>query len=88
MLLLILILLFAGFVVVRFFILDKQNAFGRLKIISSPTASVFINSTAVGKTPYEEKYKVGEYLLKLIPEGTATETAPSVTVTPAVAPAT
>lgn len=76
MLLLILILLFAGFVVVRFFILDKQNAFGRLKIISSPTASVFINSTAVGKTPYEEKYKVGEYLLKLIPEGTATETAP------------
>jgi hypothetical protein len=30
---------------------------------------------AIGKTPFDEKYKVGEYLLKLIPEGAATETA-------------
>lgn len=74
-LLLVLILLFAGFVGVRFFILDKQNAYGRIKINSSPTTSVFINSMVIGKTPYDDKYKVGEYLLKLIPEGTATETA-------------
>ena len=74
-LLLILILLFAGFVLVRFFILDTQNAYGRIKINSSPTASVFINNMVIGKTPYDDKYKVGEYLLKLIPEGTATETA-------------
>lgn len=74
-LLLVLILLFAGFVIVRFFVLDKQNAYGKLKIISSPTASVFINNMIIGKTPYEDKYKVGEYLLKLIPEGAATETA-------------
>ncbi|TRZ52272.1 PEGA domain-containing protein [bacterium] len=74
-LLLILVLLFVAFVVVRFFIFDKQNEYGKLKIISSPTASIFINSTLIGKTPFEDKYKVGEYLLKLIPETTASDTA-------------
>ncbi len=74
-LLLILVLLFVGFVAIRFFIFDKQNEYGKLKIISSPTASIFLNSTLIGKTPYEDKYKVGEYLLKLIPETTATDTA-------------
>ena len=74
-LLLVLVLLFAGFVAVKFFIFDKQNEYGRLKIISSPTASVFLNSNLIGKTPYEDKYKVGEYLLKLIPETSATDTA-------------
>jgi len=74
-LLTILIVLFAGFVGVKFFILDSQNQSGRLKIISSPTASVFINNLAAGKTPFEDKYKIGEYLVKLIPEGTATDTA-------------
>ncbi len=74
-LLLILILLFSGFVIVRFFILDQQNVYGKLKVISSPTSTVFVNNIAIGKTPFEDKYKVGEYILKLIPEGTATETA-------------
>lgn len=74
-LLLILIILFGGFVFVRFFILDQQNVFGRIKVVSSPTATVFLNNVAVGKTPYEDKLKVNEYLLKLIPEGTATEAA-------------
>ena len=74
-LLLILVLLFAVFVAVRFFIFDKQNEYGKLKIISSPTASVFLNSAVIGKTPFEDKYKVGEYLLKLIPESTSTDTA-------------
>ena len=74
-LLLVLVLLFIAFVSIRFFIFDKQNEYGRLKIISSPTASVFLNSTVIGKTPFEDKYKVGEYLLKLIPETSATDTA-------------
>ena len=74
-LLLVLILLFAGFVAVRFFVFDKQNEYGKLKITSSPGASVFINNMIIGKTPFEDKYKIGEYLLKLIPEGTSTETA-------------
>ena len=74
-LLTLLVIAFGVFVVVRFFILDNQNVFGRIKVVSSPVASVFINNLAVGKTPFEEKYKVGEYILKLIPEGNATDTA-------------
>lgn len=74
-LLTVLILAFGIFVLVRFFILDKQNAFGRIKIVSSPVSSVFVDNLAVGKTPFEQKYKVGEYMFKLIPEGTATDTA-------------
>lgn len=74
-LLFILVGLFVAFVVIRFFVFDRQNAYGRLKVVSSPGASVFVNNAIIGKTPYEDKYKVGEYLLKLIPEGTATDTA-------------
>jgi len=73
--LLLLILGFVIFVSAKFLILDKQNEFGRIKILSSPPASVFINNTIIGKTPFEDKYKIGEYMLKLIPEGNATETA-------------
>lgn len=74
-LLLISVFLFVVFVAVRFFILDKQNEYGEIRIVSSPTASIFLNNTFVGKTPFPDKYKVGEYLLKLIPEATATDTA-------------
>lgn len=74
-LLLVLIILFAIFIAVKFLFMNEQNAFGKLRVISSPTASVFINGMVVGKTPYDEKYKVGEYVLKLIPEGVSTETA-------------
>ncbi len=73
--LLVLVLLFAGFVLIKFFVLNSQNDFGQIKVVSSPVASVFINNLAVGKTPFENKYKVGEYILKLIPEGTASDTA-------------
>ncbi|MBI4226618.1 PEGA domain-containing protein [Candidatus Roizmanbacteria bacterium] len=74
-LLTILIVAFGIFVLVRFFILNNQNVFGRIKIVSSPVGSVFVDNVAVGKTPFEQKYKVGEYMIKLIPEGTATDTA-------------
>lgn len=71
----ILVFIFLGFILFRYFVLEKQNNFGKIKIVSSPTTSVFINNLVVGKTPYEGKYKTGEYLLKLIPEGEATQTA-------------
>ncbi len=74
-LLLVLILLFGVFVAVRFFILNGQTDYGELKILSSPTTNIFIDNAMIGKTPFDQKYKIGEYLLKLIPEGTATETA-------------
>lgn len=75
---LILFTLFLGFLIfilLKFFILDKQNEFGELKVNSIPTSTLFLNSLAIGKTPYHNKQKVGEYLLKLIPEGIATDIA-------------
>lgn len=74
----ILLILFSGFFLFlffNFFILRKENEIGILNINSSPTSNIFINNVAVGKTPYEEKQKIGSYILKLIPDKTATETA-------------
>ncbi len=71
----ILLILFLGFIYAKYFVLDQQNNFGELKVISSPETSLFFDNVAVGKTPFDGKYKVGEYLLKLIPVGSATETA-------------
>lgn len=70
-----LILLFAGFVGVRFFLLNSQDVFGKIRIVTSPSSTIFVNNVAVGKTPYEEKIKMGQYLIKLIPEATASQTA-------------
>lgn len=74
-LLLVLIIGFVIFLATKFFWLDNTNAVGRLKIDSNLAASVFVNNVAIGRTPYEDKYKVGEYVLKLIPEEVATSTA-------------
>lgn len=67
--------IFIIFIVIKFFILDQRNLYGAIKITSSPAATVFLNNIAVGKTPLEQKQKVGEYIVKLIPEGVATQTA-------------
>lgn len=74
-LLIFMVLLFVIFIAIKIIILDKQSTDGILKVLSSPTASVFLNNNAIGKTPYEDKIKEGEYMIKLIPEGVATETA-------------
>lgn len=69
LILIILVVLFVLFIFVRFFIMDRQNANGKIKILSSPAATVFIDNVAVGKTPYEaNNQKVGEYEIKLIPD--------------------
>lgn len=74
-LLIILIVAFLGFVLIRAFFMNKENVYGRLKIVSSPTSGIFLDNVAVGKTPFEDKFKIGEYMVKLIPEGNATDTA-------------
>ncbi len=73
--LLLLILLFGAFLGYRFIVMDKQNAFGRVQVISTPQTSVFIEDQIVGQTPYEDKHKTGEFLIKLIPQGTASGAA-------------
>lgn len=62
-------LIFLIVVLLRFLIFDKTGKMGRLKILSSPTAGVFIDSAAKGNTPLEIRLDPGEYLIKLIPEG-------------------
>ena len=75
LLVIVLVVGFFGFILIRFFIQDHQNAAGRVKIDSSPAAHVFINDVDVGKTSYEDaNIKVGEYKIKLIPEGKETKT--------------
>ena len=69
----ILLLLFAVFVLVRFFVFDNPGKTGRLKVLSSPTAGIFIDNAAMGKTPFETRLKPGEYTIKLIPEGEDTQ---------------
>lgn len=75
LLLMFLFFAFGVFVLIRYFILQKENPYGRLKVMSSPVASVFLNNLAIGRTPFEDRIKEGEYVLKLIPEGVATDTA-------------
>lgn len=74
-LLTILFLLFLLFIGIKYLILDKQNDFGVMRILSTPSSNVFIDNISVGKTPYEEKMKLGEHLVKLIPSQEATQTA-------------
>ncbi len=51
------------------FILSKNPEISGLKINSNPSAEIYLNDKLIGKTPYEDKYKIGEYVLKLIPQG-------------------
>lgn len=66
--------MFILFIVVKFLIVDNQNAYGRIKIVSTPSAGIFIDNVSVGKTPYEDKFKTGEFVVKLIPEGEGDQT--------------
>jgi hypothetical protein len=72
--LLLLILGFAVFLGVNSYIQGKKNESGRVKIVSSPAAGVFVDNVAMGRTPFEGKMKEGEYVVKLIPEGVSSDT--------------
>lgn len=41
---------------------------GELQVDSVPTASIFLNSKHLGRTPFREKTAVGEYTIKIVPE--------------------
>lgn len=74
-LLLVLVLGFIGFIAIKAITQTASATGGRIRIIAAPEASVFINNVAMGKTPYEAKMKADEYIVKLIPDGEATQTA-------------
>ncbi len=70
-----LVIVFILFIVVKFVFFSSDKGMGVLKVDSSPIANVFINNTMSGKTPLRKKISIGEYIVKLIPEGVATDTA-------------
>lgn len=55
-------------------LLSGGSGVSGLKILSTPTASIFLNEKLIGKTPFDDKYSSGEYILKLIPEGISSQT--------------
>lgn len=65
------VLSFAGY---KFFFSRIANV-GGLKVSSNPKSSIFLNDKLLGKTPYDDKYPAGEYILKLIPEDSSTTAA-------------
>lgn len=61
------------FVIIGLFVLLRirkggGDGMGVLKIASTPQATIFLNNQDIGKTPYEEKHKEGEYTVKLVPD--------------------
>jgi hypothetical protein len=75
LLLLSLFVLFGIFIGIKIFVLDRKEAQGSLKVLSSPTATVSADGKNVGKTPLDINLLVGEHLIKLTPDSTATDTA-------------
>lgn len=70
-LIVILVVLLGGAVFLgKSFLTGKSKALGGLKVTSLPQAGVFLDAQSLGRTPFEDKIKSGEYTLKLIPEDT------------------
>jgi hypothetical protein len=47
-----------------------------IRVETNPKASVFINGSLVGETPFEGSYKAGTIILRLVPEGSAENLIP------------
>lgn len=71
----VILLLLAGLSIAGYkFYSQKSGGLGGLRVTSTPTASVFSGDKLLGRTPYEDKLQSGDYIIKLIPEGTSTTT--------------
>lgn len=71
-LIILILLILVAFIGFKFFS-SRTTGIAGLKIVSTPAVDIFIDDKLTGKTPYEGKHSVGEYILKLIPESTATQ---------------
>lgn len=49
---------------------------GMLKVVSTPTASVFLDNKHIGRTPVDTKIDAGSFIIRLVPE-TSTQTLAS-----------
>jgi len=66
---------FIVFVLVKLFFDIASKKEGRLQILSRPEAVVFLDNVMKGNTPFTNTLKEGEYLLKIVPDGIATQAA-------------
>ena len=66
-------LIFVIVLTINLFLKRGSEVSGKIKIVTSPDAGVFIDNVPVGKTPYESTLKSGIHKIKLIPEGTKTK---------------
>lgn len=66
---------FAVFVLIKLFYDISSKKEGRLQVLSRPGAALFIDNVMKGNTPYTGTLKAGEYLLKVVPDGIATQAA-------------
>ncbi len=48
---------------------------GELRVDSSPTVTVFLDSKNIGRSPFQDKVNAGSYTMKLVPESTTTQLA-------------
>ncbi len=48
---------------------------GVLKVNSTPSASIFLDNTHKGRTPFEDKVEAGEYTIKIVPDSATTSLA-------------
>lgn len=62
------VLLGGGIFLATRLLLGREQEPAILKVTSSPASTIFLDTQHLGKTPYEDKVKSGEYTLKLIPE--------------------
>jgi hypothetical protein len=53
------------------FISLRSGSIAEIKVLSNPPANIFLNDKLIGKTPFDDRYTTGEYLMKLIPDNTA-----------------
>jgi hypothetical protein len=64
--------LFLLLLVVRFVVIGRSPGQGVLKVTANTTSKVLLENKDIGKTPLEQKVTVGEYSLRIVPEGTET----------------
>jgi hypothetical protein len=74
-LIIILSITFVVFITGKLLLDITSNKEGRLHIESKPGAAVFLDNVMKGNTPYTGSQKQGEYMLKIVPDGVATQAA-------------
>lgn len=69
------VIAFIVFIVVKLLSDITGKKEGRLQVESKPSAAVFLDNVMKGNTPYTNSHKQGEYMLKIVPDGVATQAA-------------